>query len=1048
MKKLLALLLVFAMCFGILAACGQNNSEGTEPPATTTAPPAPAEDPDLASAVAYVKNIYKTVSEKTPQDFVRVGNVPMGEKSYEVVWSVDVAEDLIKIVKNEDGSVTIDVNEEADKDTPYVLTATLTGTDGRTETLSWNHLLPASLGGNMSAIVDAGYALADGEKLDGVYTLTGKIINVDTAWSSEYKNITVTIAVEGKEDKPIMCYRLTGDDLDAVKKLAYGDTITVSGTLKNYKGTIEFDAGCKLLEVVKGDGKGPAAPETYEEIVADAYALAEGKSLPYTATLTGKVIRIDYGYSAKYGDMSLTFECRGKQFYCYRLTGPEKWLKQVGEGDWITVKGKIKNYYGTVEFDAGCKMIAYTDWNKVEGPEDQLEHIDAALKLKENFDRLPYTTELTGVITGIDTPYSSSAKNITVTMQVAGREDTPIQCYRLTGADLEAVKGLAKGDTITVTGTLMKYYEKIEFAEGCELLNVVKGEGGEEETLGNATLMTEAPKSGDIVLIWNSEAAMAATASSTKMGAVGAIPAADGTVAITADMGQLTVSVDGEYYVFSIGGKYLASTGTGNNMGLQDAIDEYAKWTLASAGDNAWYITNAGANYNGNYNQTMEYYNGFTTYGKKETDIYKMKFYYVGEGTSVEIPDVPVVPEEPAEPTTLTITEAIELGNTFEKNQYSEEKYEVTGVIESITNTTYGNLYIQDAEGNKLLVYGLYSADGSVRYDAMDPKPAVGDTITVVGIMGKYNEPQMKNGWMTKLVPGESGTPETPAEPATLTIPEAIELGNTFEKNQYSEEKYEVTGVIESITNTTFGNMYIQDAEGNKLLIYGLYNEDGSVRYDAMDPQPAVGDTITVEGVMGKYNEPQMKNGWMTKLVPGETGSEGGSTEEETPDALPSKLTYEFSAVEKAADGDYSTVSADAALEAFLEAEDNNNLKSVEAANIYAGNNGTSGAFPSQGGFLRAGSSKKAGQLVLTFTDTAKVTKVEIKCHDWYTKSESHPTNSNKVAVNGSEAVLAPYTDDATPGVLTFELDGTSNVVTIDTTNRAFIFKIVVYFAD
>ena len=57
MKKLLALLLVFAMCFGILAACGQNNSEGTEPPATTTAPPAPAEDPDLASAVAYVKNI-------------------------------------------------------------------------------------------------------------------------------------------------------------------------------------------------------------------------------------------------------------------------------------------------------------------------------------------------------------------------------------------------------------------------------------------------------------------------------------------------------------------------------------------------------------------------------------------------------------------------------------------------------------------------------------------------------------------------------------------------------------------------------------------------------------------------------------------------------------------------------------------------------------------------------------------------------------------------------------------------------------------------------
>ena len=45
------------------------------------------------------------------------------------------------------------------------------------------------------------------------------------------------------EDYPIVCYRLKGD---GAKDLAVGDVITVTGIIKNYKGTIEFDAGCQL----------------------------------------------------------------------------------------------------------------------------------------------------------------------------------------------------------------------------------------------------------------------------------------------------------------------------------------------------------------------------------------------------------------------------------------------------------------------------------------------------------------------------------------------------------------------------------------------------------------------------------------------------------------------------------------------------------------------------------------------------------------------------------------------------------------------------------
>ena len=94
----------------------------------------------------------------------------------------------------------------------------------------------------------AAYQLLDGEAMTSVNTLTGVISSIDTAYSEEYKNITVTIVVAGLEDYKVQCYRLAGE---GAAELAVGDTITVTGTIKNYKGTIEFDKGCTLDAVVK-----------------------------------------------------------------------------------------------------------------------------------------------------------------------------------------------------------------------------------------------------------------------------------------------------------------------------------------------------------------------------------------------------------------------------------------------------------------------------------------------------------------------------------------------------------------------------------------------------------------------------------------------------------------------------------------------------------------------------------------------------------------------------------------------------------------------------
>ena len=219
----------------------------------------------------------------------------------------------------------------------------------------------------------------------------------------------------------------------------------------------------------------------------------------------------------------------------------------------------------------------------------------------------------------------------------------------------------------------------------------------------------------------------------------------------------------------------------------------------------------------------------------------------------------------------VTIPEAIELAEQNDGN-----KYLVRGTVTEVTNTTYGNLYIEDAEGNTLYVYGVYGVDGVDRYDAMETKPVAGDEVLLLGILTTYNStPQMKNAWLQELNGEAFEAPETEPDPEAdteLTIAEAIALGKSKAHNTYTAGKYYVTGEITEIYNTTYGNMYIQDAEGNTLTIYGTYDADGTNRFDAMENQPAVGDTITVYGIIGQYNgTPQMKNGWIQEEpeVPG-----------------------------------------------------------------------------------------------------------------------------------------------------------------------------------
>ena len=202
--------------------------------------------------------------------------------------------------------------------TRAVLTATVTcGNVSKTKTFPVHMVVD---------VVDAAYNLLEGETLADM-TLTGVIIRVDDAYSEQYKNVTVTIIVDGKMDKLIECFRMTGEQAATIKA---GDKITVTGDLTNYKGKIEFNSGCVLtavttatadeleyvtlfnLEIPQTVTENFTLPEGATYVVKDGNAIAidglnatvtrgeEDATVVITATINGK--SLDYTVVVKADD--------------------------------------------------------------------------------------------------------------------------------------------------------------------------------------------------------------------------------------------------------------------------------------------------------------------------------------------------------------------------------------------------------------------------------------------------------------------------------------------------------------------------------------------------------------------------------------------------------------------------------------------------------------------------------------------------------------------------------------------------------------------------
>ena len=914
MKRIISWVLLAVMMLSLFAGCGNQASapaaDPTNAPAAAPVEEVVAADENLENAIAYLKAFYKTVrdGDLTPSDFERLGTVRVGLTAYEVVYTVDCDASAVKVVKGDNGMVTIDVNEESEVEVPYALTATITGTDGKTASLTWKHVLPISMSSRSSEIIDAAYALEDGEVLPYEVTLTGEIIAIDTPYSPDYKNVTVTIKVTGREDKPIMCYRLKGEGCDA---LVPGDIITVTGTIKNYKGTIEFDAGCMLDKVTKSENS-LVIPTDPQEILEAAFALKGGEALPYQATLTGKIVGIKSAYSEKYGNISVVIKT-GDPWYditCYRMKGED--IDKIGRDDIITVTGILKNYGGhTIEFDTGSLMVDWVDMPDPKCPDDPAEIMKQANKLSSG-SSLPYYCYLTGPVTSIRTKWNPVNGYARLSISVAGTE---VDCYRLRGDDIENVQ---VGDTITVWGKIEKYQGAIQIysaqlispKDGSvvdDLYELKDGESIDGAQLTGKITSIDKPYSGSsLTVTMTVDGKKNKPVQCVNLSGIGANLLEVGDTIEVA--GKLTNNAGA--YQFASGCKLMSWTNANlpkvdNHSSNEEVL---AAAALLGTGQRMigvcleGTITAVNTAYNsryGNVTVTMKV-NGQSVRCNRLGENKAVE--KLGVGDTIKVygklwknasgglefqNDCGLVsytlyekPEQPAAGAKITIAEALALGIT-------DNKVRVTGTITSIENTKYGNMYIKDSTGT-LYIYGAYD-EANNRFDAMPTQPKVGETYTFYGKIETYNTTvEMKNATIEGLGSGGEGggTEVGPNSPLKDQLEDAVNKGtytgytSTIQGAITSEPEYR-----SNYDNYSFN--VTDSATGLTVYCYGL----GGSGYT-----PKKGDVVKVAGQLTAYNGKAQFDYKSTLTVI----SQAGGSEPEIPEVDASSSLKELVAAVKA----------------------------------------------------------------------------------------------------------------------------------------------------
>ena len=252
MKKILMLLLAAALVFSLalFVACDEEEQQGgeetsaeqsTEAPTTeeitteevTTEDPGQAEPTDLENAAEYIRQLYKDTTV-TAADYTLVSKVKVGGVDYAITWTVNT--DKVTLTVGEDGTVSVDVPDEAMEDIAYVLTATVADAEGNTVVKEFNRTVPKF----KVTTWDEYMAAEEGDNL----IVQGIVVAINSKAAGNTRNHLFLLDESGCGG--YYSYQM---DVDPVADLGIelGMTVRVAGPAAPYSGMMEIKGGIPTI---------------------------------------------------------------------------------------------------------------------------------------------------------------------------------------------------------------------------------------------------------------------------------------------------------------------------------------------------------------------------------------------------------------------------------------------------------------------------------------------------------------------------------------------------------------------------------------------------------------------------------------------------------------------------------------------------------------------------------------------------------------------------------------------------------------------------------
>lgn len=171
----------------------------------------------------------------------------------------------------------------------------------------------------------------------------------------------------------------------------------------------------------------------------------------------------------------------------------------------------------------------------------------------------------------------------------------------------------------------------------------------------------------------------------------------------------------------------------------------------------------------------------------------------------------------------------------FIAEEESEKWYQLSGKLTGLYNTEYGNFYLEDATGS-VHVYGLnlHETAGDKTFSQIGLQE--GDNVTIIGRRDSYNgEVQVGDAYYA-------------AKKVTVAEFLAAEVDD--------RQLYELTGTMNDLYNTEYGNFHLIDDAGGDVTVYGLTStpltgKDNDKSFSTLGY--ADGDVLTIVGTRDDY---------------------------------------------------------------------------------------------------------------------------------------------------------------------------------------------------